>query len=120
MDGQGYRERTRASAQAQQFLLEVMIAYGVRFREYLELRLREALTDAASESAHERQRALDAERIGRQRDEILAVIAHEMRTPLAAARGNLDLAKRSLTRQDVERVTGLLERPARRWTACRG
>jgi two-component system, OmpR family, sensor kinase len=105
-----YRERARLSTEAQQFLLEVMITYGVRFKEYLEIKMRQALQSAAAEAARERERALDAERIGRQQDEMLAVIAHEMRTPLAAAQGNLDLAKRSFTRQELERMLGQLDR----------
>jgi len=107
---QPYRERARANTEAQQFLLEVMIAYGVRFKEYLELKMRQALQNAETEAARERERALDAERIGRQQEEMLAVIAHELRTPLTAARGNLDLASRSLTRQDLERMAAQLGR----------
>src|SRR5215204_877827 len=38
-------ERVRLVGDAQQFLLEVMIAYGVQYREYLELRLKESLRD---------------------------------------------------------------------------
>src|SRR5215212_6547160 len=110
MSGQPYRERSRVSTEAQQFLLEVMITYGVRFKEFLEIKMRQALQTAEAEAARERERALDAERVGRQQDEMLAVIAHEMRTPLSAAQGNLDLAKRSLTRQDLERMLGQLDR----------
>src|SRR5579859_5530569 len=36
-----YREQARANGDAQQFLLEVMIAYGVKYKEYLELKLSE-------------------------------------------------------------------------------
>ena len=110
MSNQPYRERARASTEAQQFLLEVMIAYGVRFKEYLELKMRQALQSAEAVATRERERALDAERIGRQQEEMLAVIAHELRTPLTAARGNLDLAKRSLTRQQLDRMAGQIER----------
>ena len=105
-----YRERARAHTEAQQFLLEVMIAYGVRFKEYLEVKMRQTLRSAEAEAARERERALDAERIGRQQEEMLAVIAHELRTPLTAARGSLDLAKRSRSRQDLERMAGQIER----------
>jgi signal transduction histidine kinase len=105
-----YRERSRVSTEAQQFLLEVMIAYGVRFKEYLEIKMRQALQSAEAEATRARERALDAERVGHQQEEMLAMIAHELRTPLTAARGNLDLAKRSLTRQDLERMAGQIER----------
>jgi signal transduction histidine kinase len=107
--GQPYRERTRVITESQQFLLEVMISYGVRFKEYLELRLRESLRDAEARTAHERERAMDAERLGRQKAEILKVIAHELRTPIAAAQGNIDLAKRSLSREQLDRLPRLLD-----------
>src|SRR4051812_12408739 len=110
MEARPYRERVRANTEAQQFLLEIMIAYGVRFKEYLEVRMRQALHSAEAEAVRERERALDAERVGRQQDEMLAVIAHEMRTPLAAAQGILDPAKRSLTRKELERALGQLDR----------
>jgi signal transduction histidine kinase len=109
MAGQSYRERARSEADSQQFLLEVMIAYGVRFKEYLEIRLRESMSDAQTRIEEERQRVLDAERMGRQKDDLLAVIAHELRTPITAARGNLDLARRMLNRGDTEHATGLLD-----------
>src|SRR5215216_740465 len=38
-EGLSHREQLRAASDAQQFLLEVMIAYGVRFKEYLEMKL---------------------------------------------------------------------------------
>jgi two-component system OmpR family sensor kinase len=109
LEGYSFREQARANGEAQQFLLEVMIAYGVRFKEYLELKLQEGLRDAEAQAAQERERALDAERVGRQKGEILGVIAHELRTPITAARGNLDLATRSLTRGQIERLPRLLE-----------
>jgi signal transduction histidine kinase len=57
-----------------------MIAYGVNHREYLELRVREHLRDAEAAEA----RANEAERIMRERAQLLQVLAHELRTPLAA------------------------------------
>jgi signal transduction histidine kinase len=109
LQGQSLRERARAEGDAQQFLLEVMICYGVRFKEYLELRLRESARDSQARLEEGHRLALDAERIGRQKDELLTVIAHELRTPLTAARGNLDLARRMLNRGDTEHATGLLD-----------
>jgi signal transduction histidine kinase len=103
------REQLRASSDAQQFLLEVMIAYGVRFKEYLEIKLKESLRDAEARAAQERERALDAERIGRQKSDLLTVIAHELRTPLTAAQGNLDYARRLLSQGKVERLPRLIE-----------
>jgi signal transduction histidine kinase len=104
-----HREQLRASSDAQQFLLEVMIAYGVRFKEYLELKLQEGLRDAETRASQERERALDAERVGRQKGDTLAVIAHELRTPLTAAQGNLDYARRLLSQGSIDRLPRLLE-----------
>jgi signal transduction histidine kinase len=100
--------RTRANSEAQQFLLEVMIAYGVKYREYLEIRLREGLRDAEARAELERERALNAERLEQERADILATIAHELRTPLTAAMGQLELATRSLTRGQIERLPPIL------------
>jgi signal transduction histidine kinase len=82
--GMSYREHTRAVTDAHQFLLEVMIAYGVTYREYLDLKIQENERDAAA------------------REEILATIAHELRSPITAAQGHLDLASRHLARGQVE------------------
>lgn len=96
-----YREQARANGDAQQFLLEVMITYGVKYKEYLELKLSEGLHDADARAVRDRERAAEAERLQREKDEILAVIAHELRSPITAARGNLDLAYRALGRGEV-------------------
>jgi signal transduction histidine kinase len=85
-----------------------MIAYGVKYKEFLEMRLSQSLREAEARSARERERIQEAERIGREKDEILAVIAHELRTPIAAARGSVDLAVRSLTRGRMDRLEPLL------------
>src|SRR5436190_6671436 len=57
LEGATYREQARAIGDAHQFLLDVMIAYGLKYREYFELK------------QHENERAAEA------RDEILATIA---------------------------------------------
>ncbi len=102
--GLGYRERARASTDALQFLLEMMIAYGVQYRAYLDLRLREREHETEARLALERQRAVDAEQSEQDKEEILATICHELRTPITAAIGNIDLARRSLDRQQYERL----------------
>jgi signal transduction histidine kinase len=99
-----YRERARASTDALQFLLEVMIAYGVQYQAYLELRLRERERESEATLAMERQRAADAERSEQEKEEILATISHELRTPLTAAIGNIDLARRHVDRGTVNRL----------------
>ena len=110
--GLNYRERARASTDALQFLLEMMIAYGVQYRAYLDLRLREREHETEARLALERQRAVDAEQSEQDKEEILATISHELRTPITAAIGNIDLAQRSLDRQQYERLP-------RRLTAAR-
>src|SRR6185295_11854340 len=70
-EGLSYREAARASTDALQFLLEVMIAYGVQYQAYLALRLRERDHDVEARVALERQRVVDAERSEHEKEEIL-------------------------------------------------
>jgi two-component system, chemotaxis family, CheB/CheR fusion protein len=108
LEGRLAREQVMVNGDAQQFLLEMMIAYGVKYKEFLELRLSQAVHEAEARAARQRERVQEAERIGREKDEILGVIAHELRTPIAVARGSVDLAVRSLTRGRVDSVRPLL------------
>jgi signal transduction histidine kinase len=108
MENYTYREQARAIGDAHQFLLEVMIAYGVKYKEYLELRVRESLREAEARTTIERQRAIEAERLEQERAAMLTEIAHELRTPLTAAMGSLDLATRQIARGRIERATPLL------------
>ncbi|HZO28332.1 MAG TPA: phosphatase RsbU N-terminal domain-containing protein, partial [Chloroflexota bacterium] len=110
--GLSYRERSRASTDALQFLLEMMIAYGVQYRAYLDLRLREREHETEARLALERQRAADAEQSEQDMEAILATISHELRTPITAAIGNIDLAQRNLERERFEQLP-------RRLTAAR-
>lgn len=99
------RERARAVGDAHQFLLETMITYGVRYREYLELRLAQAVRDADARATREREHILEAQRVEQESRDILAMIAHELRTPLTAATVSLDLAHRLLTQGRVDSAT---------------
>lgn len=90
LQGSSFREQARALGDAHQFLLDVMIAYGLKYREYFELKAREN------------------ERAAEVRDELLATVAHELRSPLAAATTSLDVASRNLTRGNVERLPPLI------------
>jgi len=80
----------RGLVASQQLLLEVMIAYGVRYQEYAEMRLAEAGRAAAVESA----RAEMAERAERERLDLLASISHELGTPLTVVKGNVEAIRR--------------------------
>jgi signal transduction histidine kinase len=106
--GQPYRERLRANTDSYQFLLEVMIAYGVQYKQYVELRLTELAREAEARATLERQRLEEAQQAAQEKADLLAVVAHELRTPLTAARGNVDMAVRSIARGRVERVEPLL------------
>lgn len=104
------RERLRAGTDAMQFLLEVMIAYGVHYREYLELRLGQRAREAEEQAAASRERAAAAEAAERSLAAALAVIAHELRTPITAALGSLELAGRPRVREDPAAVARHQER----------
>jgi signal transduction histidine kinase len=57
-EGTSDRERLRLSTDSLEFLLEVMIAYGVQHAEYLELKARDSIRQAEAESArHAAQQA---------------------------------------------------------------
>ena len=113
-------KRIRAQSDAHQFLLEVMITYGVQYRHYLELRLGERTRLAEMETALAQQRAEAAEELEREKTSVLAFVVHEMRTPLTAMRASLQLADRYYTsgRTDMveplhRRLTGAVERMVR-------
>jgi signal transduction histidine kinase len=90
LEGVTPREQARCVGHAHQFLLEVMIAYGLTYREYLELKVRER-DSVVAQAVQERT-------------ELLATVAHEMRTPLTAALGTIDLARRDLVSGRTDRV----------------
>src|SRR5215212_5272690 len=90
LEGFTPREQARCVGHAHQFLLEVMIVYGLTYREYLEMKVRER-DSVAAEAVQERT-------------ELLATVAHEMRTPLTAALGTIDLARRDLVSGRTDRV----------------
>src|SRR5215218_4200678 len=106
--GRTYREQARMSGDAQQFLLEVMIAYGVKYKEYLELKLTEAMRDAEARSARERERTMEAERLERERGDLLQLVAHELRSPITAAAGHLQLAEHYLDQRRYDSLPRFL------------
>jgi signal transduction histidine kinase len=92
-----HTDRLRILNDAHQFLLEVMIAYGAQYKEYLDLRLAEAV-----------RRAETAEHGEREKLEILGMIAHELGNPLTIALGNLQMAVNFLDSQDMTNVRELV------------
>jgi signal transduction histidine kinase len=94
---QSHAERIRILNDAHQFLLEVMIAYGAQYKEFLDLKLAEAI-----------RRAESAEHGQREKVEILAMIAHELGNPLTIALGNMQLALRYLDTQDLTNLRSVV------------
>jgi signal transduction histidine kinase len=92
------RQVASAGVDGLQFLLEVMIAYGIQYQRYLELRLAEQARQTELVQQQARTQA-----------EIMRTISHELRTPVTVVHGSLDLAVRSLAQQQTERLPRLLE-----------
>jgi signal transduction histidine kinase len=82
----------RGLVSSQQLLLEVMIAYGVKYQQYAEMKVAEA--DRATALEHARVEV--AERSERERRELLATISHELGTPLTVVKGNIGAIRRAL------------------------
>jgi two-component system OmpR family sensor kinase len=100
-----YREQARAASDGLHFLLEVMIAYGLQYREHIDLRVASQQREAEARAVAAQARVEEAERSLREKGDVLAEVAHELRTPLTAAKGNLDLLKRHVERGQFDRVT---------------
>lgn len=103
-----YRGQARAGTDALAFLLEVMIAYGVQHQELVEAHVaaERARADAA---LNERQSLIaKANEAERTMTDSLAMIAHELRTPLMAALSNVDLVIRVMETGDTQRVPRFL------------
>lgn len=105
-----YRQQARAAGDGHQFLLEVMISYGIQYREYLDLRLGERARDAEAEATLAEQRAQDAERSEQEKIEILRVIVHELNTPITAAKGTLELAARQASKGRLDGMPRFVDR----------
>ncbi len=88
---------SRCREAAQQLLLEVMIAYGVRYSEYAEVRY--AVVDAGMKL--EQARAEIAERTEQEHLALLASISHEWGTPLTVIKGNVSAIRRHFDANEV-------------------
>ncbi len=100
--GHSYREQARATTDGLQFLLEMMIAYGVQYQVYMALRLEELRRQTEAQAVLQRQRLELAEQSEREKIEILATVAHELGTPITAAKGYVDYARRLLSAGKVD------------------
>jgi signal transduction histidine kinase len=87
-------ERARQIGLSFQFMIEIMIAYGVGYKEYLDLRTRERTSAADRETETLRARTEERIQLQRQaieeRETLLSFIAHELRNPLTILVGNVD------------------------------
>lgn len=112
-------ERARIMGLSLQFLLEIMISYGIRYKEYLDLRMTEATRAIQMQTEVERIRAEESVRLEQARaeeriraqeeamkskEEFLAFIAHELRTPITAIRGSIEYALHRAREEGSERV----------------
>jgi signal transduction histidine kinase len=86
-------DRLRGLGDAHQFLLELMITFGVKYREYAEVMVEERMREVEQTAQTDQERA-----------ELLAMIVHEFATPLTVARGNVDRASRVLLRGELANV----------------
>ncbi len=98
--GLSYREQARAGTDSLSFLLEVMIAYGVQHQELVEVRLTTERARAEEAIGAHRDLVEKASEAERTMAESLAMIAHELRTPLMAALSNVDLVLRVMDQGD--------------------
>lgn len=107
-------ERARSVSASFQFLLEVMITYGVRYKEYLDLKLSDATRAIEMQLEIDRIRAEESirtqEQVLRSKEEFLSFVAHELRNPLTVVMGSIDYMLRGVGAGDPERQRKLLER----------
>jgi signal transduction histidine kinase len=96
-EGVSPMQRFRSLEDAQQFLLEVMIGYGVHYKQHMDVIL------------EERQRSQDASaRFERERSHLLAAIAHEFGTPLTVASGHTGRARRVVNHEQLPEAADAL------------
>lgn len=73
-----------------------------------------ALTDLNNTlEARVRERTVELERAAHQKDEFLAILAHELRNPLMPLRAGLDLIKRHPAQLPSEKTIGLMDQQVR-------
>lgn len=107
-------ERARIVSSSFQFLLEIMITYGVRYKEYTDLKLNEATRAIQLQMEIDRVKAEESiksqEQVLRSKEEFLAFVAHELRNPLTVIMGSIDYMLRGVDASNEERQRTLLDR----------
>jgi signal transduction histidine kinase len=107
-------DRARVYSASFQFLLEIMITYGVRYKEYLDLKLTEATRAIQMQLEIDRFKAEESirsqEQVIRGKEEFLAFVAHELRNPLTVIMGSINYMLRGAASGALERQQNLLGR----------
>ena len=105
-------DATRRISQSFQFLIEMMIAYGVRYKEYLDVGMKEQALRLERESEIRRLHAEEQVRLQAQaledRQALLAFVAHELRNPLTVLMGNIDYLLTGRRASDPEKQSRIL------------
>lgn len=117
-------EGTRLTMLSFQVLVEIMIAYGIRYKEYLDLRAGEEVRRERQEAEIRQARAEEQIRLQSQaiaeRENFLSFVAHELRNPLTILLGNIDYLLSSPRAADPEkqvRILGNLRKASERLQA---
>lgn len=107
-------EKARNISTSFQFLLEIMITYGVRYKEYLDMKMSEATRAIEMQLEIDRikveQNIKTQEQILRSKEEFLAFVAHELRNPLTVIMGSIDYMMHGIGAGEPTRQQKLLER----------
>lgn len=107
-------ERARVVSASFQFLLEIMITYGVRYKEYIDLKMSEATRAIQMQLEIDRIKAEESiksqELSIKSKEEFLAFVAHELRNPLTVIMGSINYMLRGVEPITSGRQTTLLER----------
>lgn len=105
-------EAARLTMLSFQMLVEIMIAYGIRYKEYLDLRASEEVRRKRQEAETRQARAEEQIRLQSQaiteRENFLSFIAHELRNPLTILLGNIDYLINSPRAADPEKQARIL------------
>jgi signal transduction histidine kinase len=105
-------ERTRLMSLSFQFLVEMMITYGVFYKQYLDLRAQDRTQALERNAEIQRVRSEEMIRLQAQtikdREAFLTFVAHELRNPLTILVGNIEYLLTGKRSGEPERQTRIL------------